>query len=166
MGVIAAIQERPRATIGVLVAIIAVAIVMAFASAKKEHHNVDVPSGAWFTTDDGKTLFTEHAGKLPPFDHDGKPAYRAYVYTCDGGQTRFVAFLERYTPDARRTLEEQRQSKMPPELGVIDRLMTQGREVKRPGEATWVNSADPKAKSIRKPVCPGAPDKAPQAVLP
>src|SRR5688500_13766950 len=99
MGVIAAMQERPRLMIGVLVSVIAVAVVMAFASAKKQEHNVEVRSGVWFTTDDGKTLFTDNARKLPPFDHYGKPAYRAYVYTCDGGKTQFVAFLERYTPD-------------------------------------------------------------------
>jgi hypothetical protein len=159
-------QERPRMMIGVLVGVIAVAVVMAFASAKKQEHNVEVRSGVWFTTDDGKTLFTDEARKLPPFDHDGKPAYRAYVYSCDGGKTRFVAFLERYTPDALRQLEEQRKSSMPPELGVIDRLMNQGREVKRPGDANWVNFSDPKGKIIRKPVCADAPDKTPQAVLP
>jgi hypothetical protein len=55
---------------------------------------------AFYTTDDGKTWFTDDAERLPPFDHGGKQAVRLYLFSCD----RF------------------------------------GWNVKRPGDAHWVNS--------------------------
>ena len=53
-------------------------------------------SKAYYTTDDGATTFVDDFFKAYPFDHGGKPAYRAYVYqTADGKQ--FVGYLERFT---------------------------------------------------------------------
>ena len=46
------------------------------------------PGSAFYTTDDGATLFTDGADRLPPFDHDGKAAVMAAVFSCDNGKHR------------------------------------------------------------------------------
>jgi hypothetical protein len=52
----------------------------------------------YFTTDEGKTLVALDAATKSPTVHDGKPAYRAHVFTCDGGKTQFVGYLSKSTP--------------------------------------------------------------------
>jgi hypothetical protein len=54
-------------------------------------------SKAYYSTDDGATTFVDDFFKAYPFDHDGKPAYRAYVFQGSDGK-QFVGYLERYTP--------------------------------------------------------------------
>ncbi|HWP40815.1 MAG TPA: hypothetical protein VNL70_07805 [Tepidisphaeraceae bacterium] len=60
---------------------------------------------AWYTVDDGKTFFADSALKIPPFEHEGKIAYRCQVWTYDGGKTRFVSHLERYPEAVKKKLE-------------------------------------------------------------
>jgi hypothetical protein len=101
---------------------------------------------AYFTIDDGKTYFTASTSNVPPFDHEGKPAVRAYVFDCNG--KKFVGYLERYKPDAR-------QAKLDKKATPATQIY--GRELKRPGETTWVNSGDQAAvaKVIEVPTPPG-----------
>jgi hypothetical protein len=99
----------------------------------------------FYTVDDGKTLFADSTELLPPFDHKGKQAVRAYVYECDG--KRFVAYLERFTDQAKRMVKELDDAvknakpggKPPANLGELTNARRFGREVKRPGDAKWVN---------------------------
>lgn len=43
------------------------------------------PGGkSFFSDDDGATWFADESSKIPPFDHDGKTAYRVVVYKCAG----------------------------------------------------------------------------------
>ena len=106
---------------------------------------------AFFTVDDGKTWFADDAAKLAPFDHDGKPAVRAFVYRCGDG-TEFANHLERFKPGAKKALEtaaaEVPDDKKPPKsVGAVRDAYTGGREVKRPGEAKWVVTSDYRAAS-------------------
>jgi hypothetical protein len=130
------------------------------------------PTQDFYTTDDGKTWFRGPPGQPAPFDHDGKPAVKAYVYRCGG--TEFVVYLEEFTPDAMRVIEdmEQRVADLatrptaPGEPGpaaqagmIRSRTMYQvsmfGREVKRPGDATWTSVGDTQAvAAIQQPKCP------------
>ena len=57
------------------------------------------PGEAYYTIDDGKTVFTDKSGRIAPFDKDGKPAYRAHVFNCGG--TQVVGYLSRYTEGGR-----------------------------------------------------------------
>ena len=41
---------------------------------------------------------------LPPFDHDGKQAVRAFVFRCEGGKP-FVAYLLRYKEGSQNQIE-------------------------------------------------------------
>jgi hypothetical protein len=110
---------------------------------------------AYFSNDDGKTWFADAASKPSPFDKDGRPAYRVYVWRCSGGKP-FVSHLQRAltntvpTDDtggrgapaptaARRT--------PPPLAGAIV-------EVKRPGDAGWVLATSVEGDAIAQPRCP------------
>ncbi len=100
----------------------------------------------FYTTEDQSAeralaaLFKDDTAKLPPFDKDGKPAYRAYVFTTDGGKTRFVGYLERYTPEGKQLLEAVQSGQLA-ELStdqINHRLTQSGIEIKKPGDAEWV----------------------------
>jgi hypothetical protein len=61
-------------------------------------------SQAFYTSDDGQTTFVDDFFRAYPFDHDGKPAYRVYMYQTSKG-TQFVGYLERYTAEGLKELE-------------------------------------------------------------
>jgi hypothetical protein len=88
---------------------------------------------AFFSTDDGKTWFEDDIEKLPPFEHDGKTAYRAYVFTCDGGKTQWVGYLQRYAKAIREKNNRARRGTGP---------ITDGIELKRPGDAEWIPQSE------------------------
>lgn len=94
---------------------------------------VQVPD-TYFSVDDGKTFFAANGANVPPFNYEGKTAVRANVYAC--GSQKFVAYLDRYTPDAQKILQANKQ--IP--AWVEDR----GREVKRPGDPKWVSAGNVK----------------------
>jgi len=120
---------------------------------------------AWYTDDDGKTWYADEKSLEPPIDHDGKTAVRAFVFTCDEGKHEFVAFLERYTPEAKQALDQARErmvsEKQPPPINLFESITRMGMEVKKPGDSEWVNVSNPKAVAIRKLDCPegGAPQE-------
>jgi hypothetical protein len=127
----------------------------------------DGGSKTYFTTDDGQTLFVDRNTRLPPFDKDGKPAYRAHVFECGG--KRVVGFLSRYTEQAKQALEEAKSykgtGKAPPNVRQLASIGTTGLEVKRPGDAQWVSQADAaRASRIRTFRCPDG--STPQEVYP
>jgi hypothetical protein len=98
---------------------------------------------AFYATDDGTEPFLDAPGKLPPFDHAGKPAYMAVVYSCDGGKTRFIGYLQRYTTQAKARIDARlKDPKIGPahaKMGISENDI----EVKKPGSANpWVNTSD------------------------
>jgi hypothetical protein len=107
---------------------------------------------AYFTFDDGKTFFTANTTNIPPFDYQGKPAVRAYVFQCPGHEP-FVGYVERYIPEARKALLENR---------ATPGTQIKGRELKKPGDSKWARSDDfagvAKATDISCPDGKGMPD--------
>jgi hypothetical protein len=137
------LNTRPNLARGIAAGCAAAAILLALA------HVLDLraapigaarPERAFFTVDDGKTWFVDDASKLAPFDRDGQQAVRAYVCEYDGKQ--FVNHLERYTDAGKRAMTQVREAakKGPPPGALVAAAQQRGREVKRPGEATWVVS--------------------------
>jgi hypothetical protein len=114
----------------------------------------------WYTTDDGKTFFADDADRISPFEHNGKQAYRCYVWTCDGGKTKFVSHLERHKPSIWRA--RQAEGRVRPE----DLTMSPF-DVKPPlsGEGGWMDFSSPGGERIRTPRCPSG-GGAPQPVGP
>lgn len=97
-----------------------------------------LPTRAWYTVDDGATRFDDDAERIPPFDHDGRPAVRLHLFSCDGGKTSFVGYLQKL-PD--ETMKHYRELGIDPATVDDDQLAAFGGWLaKRPGSGNWVNS--------------------------
>ena len=100
---------------------------------------------------------------MPPYEHDGKTAVRAYVYACPGGRP-FVAYLERLTPEAVATVLRGRQS------GIadvhLDFALAEGTEVKRPGDGPWLKRSSAPGRALLDLHCPDGGAGTPELVLP
>jgi hypothetical protein len=115
----------------------------------------EIPTEAYYTVDDGITWFADDINKIPPFDKDGKPAYRVHVFRCADGK-EFVSHLERYTPEARKKLEEARAQGDQADPAVYEEVSMTGIEVKKPGtgDSGWVKQSDyERAAKITMPQC-------------
>ena len=127
------------------------------------------PIKVYFTTDDGASFFEGDDASLPPFPHDGKTAYRAYVFTCDGGKTRFVAYIERFTSEARKRIEALR--KNPDSAAPTDDdPQVSGAQVKLPrtrnDESLWIKRDSPEGEALLTNLkCPSG-DETPEPVEP
>lgn len=91
---------------------------------------------SYYTVDDGKTFFVDDSNKIPPFKHEGRDAVRAHVFRCGSGDP-FVGYLEMYTPQDKKMMEDAMAGKAPPQAysGYSGQAM-----VKRPGTGPqgWV----------------------------
>jgi hypothetical protein len=111
---------------------------------------------ALYTDDDGQTWFADSKFRVPPFDHNGKQAVVAQVYSYADGKKQFCAYLARFTPEAKRQLEAaladaKRRGQPPGSVGLYrDRgFMSRGTEVKLPGpNGPWIPFSDPKALAV------------------
>jgi hypothetical protein len=99
------INERPGASAAAGAVLIVLACLFIIYELRPAARPSPFAGKAFFSDDDGLTFFVDKATLIPPFDHNGKPAYRCRVYQCEGGQP-FVNHLERYTPQDKATLEE------------------------------------------------------------
>jgi len=123
---------------------------------------------AFYTTDDGQSTFAADMSNLPPFERDGKPAVRVWMFSCDGGKTSFAGYLERYTPAAHKrltaALAEQKAKQATPSLpiGPADS------EVKKPGAGNaWVSRANVvEAAKVTHVTCPPGSGGELEIVLP
>ena len=142
------IKGRQSVAIGVAAAMIVGAAVAIYVQARDA--GSPGPGNAYFSTDDGQTFFTDSATKLPPFDRNGKPAYRAHVFECGG--KRVVGYLSRYRPEAIAALEEavaaRGTGKPPRNPAGLAAVGTYGLEIKRPGAPAWANQSDPRAATM------------------
>ena len=145
MGIRETLSENKRFGVGVAALLLMTGVVALGYQYAAMKTNPSAPQ-AFYTIDEGKTLFTDTPELVPPFNHGGQQAVRAYVYECDG--KRFVAYLERFTEDARRMIAELDEAvkrakpgdKPPANLGQLTNARRNGREVKKPGDANWVHA--------------------------
>jgi hypothetical protein len=94
---------------------------------------------AYYTTDEGKTYQSGDPKGISPITIDGKQAYRAYLYECEGGKP-FVGYMERYKPEYKAVLEQARVdlNNLPVEKrGLYMSAEMSGREMLVTGEKTW-----------------------------
>lgn len=141
------IAQRPAlliaATAGGLL-VITLLLVWSFSGGSTQQ---TAPGKAYFTVDDGKTWFQDDVSRIAPFDHNGKTAYRCYLFTGDEGRTMKVGYLERYNEEARALMESHKREKRVPNP-LDHRTLMAGAEVKRPGDKTWISRNDPRAHEI------------------
>jgi hypothetical protein len=107
-------------------------------------------SQAFFSDDDGQTWFQDSVYLIPPFDHNGKTAVRAEIFTYDSGKKPFCAYLAKYTDEAKKRLEdsiaEAKKNGQPPNSAsaFADPMYLRANLlVKKPGAGNpWVPSID------------------------
>lgn len=102
-----------------------------------------VPTRCFYSTDDGKSFFADSRDNIAPFEKDGLIAVQAHVFTCDGGKTKFVGYLERFTPKGRADMKRLQAEHAEGSTQALNLLRT-ATEVKSPGkpDSDWVPSAD------------------------
>lgn len=106
----------------------------------------------YYSDDDGQTWFEDSTYKVAPFDHNGKTAVIAEVYTYDNGDKSFCAYLAKYNPDAKKRLEAafadaQSKGQPPNTVGLLHErwFIESGMMVKRPRPNNdWLPYADPR----------------------
>jgi hypothetical protein len=154
MSIRESMEKHRGVTIVAAVLVLVAAVGIAFQNGTFSSRGETLKTRTFYTADDGKTWFVDDAEKSPPFDHDGKPAYRVRVFTCDGGKTKFAGYLERYTPDAQKRLAAAQRGDfaaagMPQGrsvLSLVDELSVNGTEIKKPGASEkWVPRNDSQA---------------------
>jgi hypothetical protein len=125
------------------------------------------PTRWYFTVDNGKTWFVDDINKVPPFDHNGRQAYRARIFTCEGSSKEWCGYIERCNPKVKAKVDESVARGVP--MRDLIRLITDGMEVQRPGrpDTEWVPSS--KAREYAEVTgvkCPDDPTKYPVPVVP
>lgn len=138
-GVRDSIRKHSTATIATMAIVAAAALFFTLRNASSSTSSVTtVMNKVYCTTDDGATTFVAPMSQVPPFDHEGKIAVRAWVYSCDGGKTKFVGYLERFTPQAKKRIESSTQAP-----GTGGSVGPGDSEVKKPGAGNpWVSEAN------------------------
>ncbi len=115
---------------------------------------------AYYSTDDGQTTFTDDFFKPYPFDHDGKPAYRVYMFQTGSGK-KFPAYLERYTSAGLSQLQALLSSPLNSDQlrDAIQPIRTRYTEVKKPNDpaAKWYSVASSQAEAVESPASPDGP---------
>ena len=149
------LNKNPGITTGVTVAVIAIAVAFIIYS-QWPSRGAQVPTTAFYSSDDGKTWFEGDAKLIPPVMIDGKEAYRAHVYKCDG--EKFVAYLEGYTPEAKQAIQAMQEASKNPdvkagEMGKYQLALQHGQQFKKPGDKEWMTMMDPKFGSLMNLMC-------------
>ncbi|MDB5325938.1 MAG: hypothetical protein JWM57_1507 [Phycisphaerales bacterium] len=152
MGIRTTLNEKPQiAYATVIIAVVAAAALFWFTQ-------TDTTSGIakrmYYSDDDGKTYFADDTNKVFPFDHNGKQAYRAYVYQAS--QAPFVGYLARYSESTReQLLQLESKASDPAAAATISQLRNSGVEVKKPGETNWVSQTSKQGQDIMMVTAPG-----------
>jgi hypothetical protein len=116
----------------------------------------------YYTDDEGQTWFSDEVSNVAPFDHGGKTAVIAQLFTYDNGSKKYCAYLVKYTPDAKKRLDAavadakakgQPASEIP--LLHDPLFMRSNALVKLPGSGhDWVPFLDPSAIQVFAPHSP------------
>jgi hypothetical protein len=151
------LNKNPGITTGATIVVVLVfiaAIVYSMKGPAIPSAEADASRKFFFSDDDGVSKFADKAEKLPPFDHNGKQAVRARIFTAGGKE--FINHLERYTPEGKKA-EELMNSKgaLRADPTNAKAIMRNGMEVKAPGAKEWTKLSDSKSLEITQPKPPG-----------
>ena len=117
------------------------------------------PTRVFYSDNDGQTYFKDSVYKFPPFDHDGKTAVEAVI--AESGGHDFVAYLARFTPEARKQLQQKYDDAVKNNLSVQQKVLDfmsnppismEGMEVKLPGsDHEWVPRSQLRNLDVKSP---------------
>lgn len=165
MGIRETLNKNPAITTAGTAGIIVVALAFIIYQLSGSNRP-QIQTEAYYTTDDGKTWFADDINKVPPFDHKGSPAVRVYLFTCDGGKTEFVSYLQKYTDEAKKRLEEIQKAGPEQNPGMQEEIYMTGVLVKKPGQTGWMRQMDPAAQETVIINCPDGKMENLEPVLP
>jgi hypothetical protein len=153
-------QANQKATItgGVIVGVIVILVGIIILQLRANHESTASGDKMFYSSDDGRTWFADAVEKIPPFDHEGEPAVRCYVFKTSSSAP-FVGYMETYTQALHDQLAGLTKSPAP-----IDPWSAT--LVKRPGDANWVLEMSPPGQRIVNVRAPGGSAEQPQPVLP
>src|SRR4051794_8789367 len=145
MGIRETINKRQRTTSGIVIALIALALGAAIWS-QRSPASIRAEKG-YYSDEAGANIFVDDIDRVYPFDHDGKPAYRAYVYQ-GADDKQFVSYIARYNDSTRAKLETLIQKKNDPSVaGDLAQARNSGIEVKKPGDSKWMPLFSPQGQA-------------------
>lgn len=139
---------------------------------------------AFYSNDDGASLFPGEGDKADEMQHQHPPAYRAMVYSCDGGRLRFIAYFVQLPIDQLdhvRQMQDQLNKlmtkvatndpqvvKLSDELSSAQAAVAEGTTIKAPGEHNqWLPANSTAGQKLMLQVtCPDGGSGPPEAVLP
>lgn len=164
MGIRETLNRNPAITTGgtVLIIILALGAILWQTIGGRPH----ISDKAYYSSDDGQTYFSDKLTQIPPFDHGGQPAVRAYVFSCGGN--KFVAYLEKYNEKSKAALDKSAAANNGvPAADALENAQADGLVVKKPGGSKWVlESDDVKSRPIMEVKCPNGGTDTPIPVLP
>lgn len=149
------INKKPGVFIGISAAVVVLAIIWLVYSLRGTRPPAAVlTTKAYFSDDDGKTFYVDDLSNIPPYQHNGKKAYRAKVYEVKGSGQRFVGYLEGYDDKARKQIEESIKKGLDPGTA----MQGVDIEVKKPGPGKWTKVGGMVSPEIAHAVTVTSPD--------
>ena len=143
-------------TLGVTLAVIVIAVGAIVYQLKPAGSSNISNRQTWYYDLNTNKLFTDKAIQLPPIatssgDFEGEPAgVRALVFVDTNGD-RHIAWLEKYSVEAKAAMEKQLEMATTGEIDYeIETAIESGRMIKRPDDATWVSEMSMEAQEIRE----------------
>jgi len=138
------IGKHPRLISGFVGDVIVIACVFIGMGFRKGRPMPAFSTKAFYTCDDGVTLFVDDLNKIPPFDHDGQEAVAARVLTSNHGRTRWVQYVAKYDAVAMERFVSPQAGSATSPAGSAHLL------VKKPASGDWVPMMSPEGSQIIK----------------
>jgi hypothetical protein len=101
----------------------------------------------FFSDDQGSTYFMDVTTRIAPFDHNGKQAVHADVFTCDANKTKFVGYLDRYKTEMKAWLDHPPADKSA-RIALMEQAAIHGVEIAAPHSNQWFDRDSPEAQKI------------------
>ncbi|HAL45776.1 MAG: hypothetical protein A2Y12_14695 [Planctomycetes bacterium GWF2_42_9] len=147
------INDNPRIVIRITIATISLfLIILIFKLVPYRSPNVSMNHKAWFYDLNTKKLFAEDGDKIPPIDApSGKLAgVKAYVlsYVLEPNENeKFIAYLEKFTPQGRKYIDICKEAKTKVTEKMINDLNC-NRYVSKPNDINWFLASSDKGREI------------------
>jgi hypothetical protein len=157
VGIRESLNRNPAVVTGATVAIVVIVLILIFWQSRTK--TIVPPTKAYFTIDDGQSVFEDDMQKSAPFEHNGAPAVQAHMFSCNNGRTKFVGFLEKQPDKVPQPAAGQR-------FGHDPRLFSALVKPPMNKDAKWVSKLGPEGAAIIASVrCPEGGSGQPMEVL-
>jgi hypothetical protein len=142
------IEKNKKVVLAILPVVVLASLLLGWHNLHRDDLTGSI-SRTFFSDDDGKTYFAEDASKGLSFDHDGKPAYRAFVYHS-GSRGTYVGLLARPCGDDSPTQNTHRPVTHVPVPTGGAKTIPVAFDIKKPGDAKWVVNSSPDGQAMAR----------------